>query len=310
MGAEAKSPKEQREPKETREPREPKEAANQRQPKPQREPREPREAGEGRQRQARAPREDRKLAQTDEAVLATPVTGLDHDAVQTDLLSPQTEGGATENGEDAPRRRRRRGGRNRNRRDRTNGEAVPNDQDGELAEGAEALESNQASESSHEVHATPTYQAQVAPQPTSFNTDAPVTAAHVAAPAATETVTSEAVAHPIAEATPVSEPALPHQASAHDTAAPIIVPETVSVQVPSSVPVTHVAPKAPPQASSGNIDQLLREAGLTMAVTDPEKLRAVQAASSNVPPKMHVPRERKPLPAISNEPLVQVETQR
>jgi ribonuclease E len=306
-GAEAKSPKEQREPKETREPREPKEAANQRQPKQQREPR---EAGEGRQRQPRAPREDRKPAQADEVVLTTPVTGLDHDAVQTELLSPQTEGGATENGEDAPRRRRRRGGRNRNRRDRTNGEAVPNDQDGEFAEGAEASESNQPSESSHEVHATPTFQEHVAPQPTSFNTEAHVAAAHVVVPAATETVTTEAVVHPIAEATPVSEPAVPHQTSVHDTVAPIIVPETVSTQVTSSVPVTHVAPKAPQQASSADIDQLLREAGLTMAVTDPEKLRAVQAASSSVTPKMHVPRERKPVPPMSNEPLVQVETQR
>ena len=308
-GAEAKAPREQREPKETKEAREPKEAANQRQPKPQREPR---EAGEGRQRQPRPPREERKPAHADETALATPVNGLDPDAVQSELLSPQVEGGATENGEEAPRRRRRRGGRNRNRRDRTNGETLPNDQDGELAESAEASEASNAthiSERSHEVHATPTFQAQVAAQPTSFHAEAPVAAAHVATPAATETVNTEAVVHPIAEASPVSEPA-PHQTIVQDTVAPIIVPETVSVQVPSSVPAPHAAPKAAQQTSSADIDQLLREAGLTMAVTDPEKLRAVQTVSSNVTPKVHVPRERKPVPPMSNEPLVQVETQR
>jgi hypothetical protein len=54
----------------------------------------------------------------------------------------------------------------------------------------------------------------------------------------------------------------------------------------------------------------IRYFGKMMAVTDPEKLRAVQVASDNVTPKTHVPRERKPAAPVSNEPLVQVETQR
>ena len=309
-GAEAKAPKEQREPKEAKEAREPKEAANQRQPKPPREPREPREAGEGRQRQPRAPREERKPAQADEAVLATPVTGLDHEAVQTDLLSPQTEGGAVENGEDAPRRRRRRGGRNRNRRDRTSGEAMPGDQDGEFAEGGETSEANQASESSHAVHASPTYQEQAAPQPTLVHTEAPVTAAPVAIPAVTETASIEPVVHVTSEASHVSEPAATHQTVAPELAAPVIVPEIAPVQAPTSASAVQAAPKPAHQPSSADIDTLLREAGLMMAVTDPEKLRAVQAASDNVTPKTHVPRERRPAAPVSNEPLVQVETQR
>lgn len=312
-GLEAKAPKEQREPNEAKEAREPKEAANQRQPKPPREPREPREAGEGRQRQPRAPREERKPVQSDEVVLATPITGLDHEAVQTDLLSPQTEGGAVENGEDSPRRRRRRGGRNRNRRDRTNGEAMPGDQDGEFAEGAEGAETSQAdqaSESSHEVHVSPTFQEHVEQQPTSVNAEAPVTTAHVAIPVVTEMAAAESVTLPIAEAIPVSEPVEPHQASVQDTVAPIIMPETVSIQAQPSAPVTQVVPEAAQQPSSADIDTLLREAGLMMAVTDPEKLRAVEAASDNVTPKTRVPRERKPVAQESNEPLVQVETQR
>jgi ribonuclease E len=312
-GAEAKAPKEQREPKETKEAREPKEAANQRQPKPQREPREPREAGEGRQRQPRAPREERKPAQADEVVLATPATGLDHDAAQPDLLSPQTEGGTAENGEDAPRRRRRRGGRNRNRRDRTNGEAMPGDQDGEFAEGSEASdvsEAAQMAEASHVVHVTPTFQEQAAPQPAPVNVEVPVTAAPVATPAVTEIASTASVAHSTPAANPVPEPAASHQAAVHEVEAPIVRAETVSVQVPPSVPVTHVVPKAAQQPSSADIDTLLREAGLTMAVTDPEKLRAVEASSDNVPPKTRVPRERKPLQLTPDEPLVQVETQR
>ena len=55
---------------------------------------------------------------------------------------------------------------------------------------------------------------------------------------------------------------------------------------------------------------MLNSAGLTLAVTDPEKLRAVQAASASIAPAPRVPRERKPAEAITNEPLVQVETQR
>jgi len=311
--AEAKPPKEQREPKVAKEAREPKEAANQRQPKPPREPREPREAGEGRQRQPRTPREERKPAQADEVVLATPVTGLDHEAVQTDLLSPQTEGGAVENGEDAPRRRRRRGGRNRNRRDRTNGEVMPGDQDGEFADGAEGgdgAETTQFSESSHVVHASPTYQEQPAPQPTSVSAEAPVTAAPVAVPAATEMAATESVVHTTPEASPVSEPVVTNQTVVHHVEVPVVQPEIAPVQAPAAASVVQATSKPAHQPSSADIDTLLREAGLMMAVTDPEKLRAVQAASDNVTPKPRVPRERKPAAPVSNEPLVQVETQR
>ena len=89
-----------------------------------------------------------------------------------------------------------------------------------------------------------------------------------------------------------------------------IVPETAPAQAPATASVTHAAPTPVKQTSVTEIETLLREAGLTMAVTDPEKLRAVQVASDNVTPKTRVPRERKPVAPVSNEPLVQVETQR
>jgi ribonuclease E len=58
------------------------------------------------------------------------------------------------------------------------------------------------------------------------------------------------------------------------------------------------------------INAMLNAAGLTLASTDPEKLRAAQEAAASIQPAPRVPRERKPLPPVSNEPLIQVETHR
>ena len=353
-GAEAKQPKEVREPKEIKEAREPKEAGNQRQPKPQREPREPREAGEareGRQRQPRAPREERKAAQADDSVVATPVTGLDHDAVQSELLSPQTEGGTVENGEDAPRRRRRRGGRNRNRRDRINGEAVPGDQDGEFLEGSasENLEGDDsntfasAPAAALATHTTPGYEAVVpvaeasadAPNRQSHLMPEPRAAAPLSSPEATHQPQTEVTPATVVQVAPAvatdamasSEAPVQAPASAPASApfaapasaptsapvavaAPVLAPAQATVTKAESAPVTTPMPAPAPETSTADIDSLLSAAGLTMAVTNPEKLRAVQAASEQVTPVVRIPRERKPLPPMSNEPLVQVETQR
>ena len=358
-GAEAKQPKELREPKEIKETREPKEAGNQRQPKPPREAREAAGAGEGRevrQRQPRAPREERKAAPPDENAIVTPATGLDHDAVQSELLSPQTEGAAAENGDDAPRRRRRRGGRNRNRRDRTDGEAMPGDQNEELSEMSDS--ENLVGENSyiaasvptevlatHATHTTPGYTkvASVAEAAIDVPADVPADAPHrqshlmqepkAAAPEPTPEVTglsvAEAVPAPVTQPAPVvttDAPGLteaPVQTPAA-TSAPMVVAPTEPIAVagpaetPAPVPVapTMVAPvsrpmPAPaPQTNAADIDSLLSAAGLTMAVTNPEKLRAVQAAREQVAPVARAPRERKSVPSMPNEPLVQVETQR
>lgn len=58
------------------------------------------------------------------------------------------------------------------------------------------------------------------------------------------------------------------------------------------------------------LQEVLAKAGLTLAVTDPEKLRAAQEASAAISAPPRVPRERKPLPPVSQEPLTQVETRR
>ncbi|PWF45482.1 hypothetical protein C7C56_017575 [Massilia glaciei] len=67
---------------------------------------------------------------------------------------------------------------------------------------------------------------------------------------------------------------------------------------------------APALATPADINELLGSAGLTLAATDPEKLRAAQEAAANAAPPVRVPRERKPLPPQIDEPLIQVDTSR
>jgi ribonuclease E len=55
---------------------------------------------------------------------------------------------------------------------------------------------------------------------------------------------------------------------------------------------------------------VLGSAGLTLAATDPEKLRLAQEAAAKAVAPVRKPRERKPLPPQSDEPLIQVNTQR
>jgi ribonuclease E len=59
-----------------------------------------------------------------------------------------------------------------------------------------------------------------------------------------------------------------------------------------------------------DLQGVLKAAGLTLAATDPDKLRAAQEATANIPAAPRVPRERKALPPQPTEPLVQVETHR
>jgi ribonuclease E len=59
-----------------------------------------------------------------------------------------------------------------------------------------------------------------------------------------------------------------------------------------------------------DLSEVLRTAGLQLAATNPEKLRAAQEEAAKFVPPARVPRERKPLPQESTEPLVQMETKR
>ncbi|HEV2609534.1 MAG TPA: ribonuclease E/G, partial [Noviherbaspirillum sp.] len=268
------------------------------------------------------------------------------DPVQASINMLEEEN--TEQGEER-RRRRRRGGRNRNRRDRENGEGTENmtaanegdaDVDAVLEtktvqlEIAEvAMSSAAADNGAIEVQTTRTSVVETTVETTTVSvheaaaqTPAEEQAAPVAneqmAPVATDQFHGDAATAETAaaqfEPTEVSGTAPASEESVAPQQAPEIVaaavepvtsasaPE-VAVPVQESVPPTATAPAPLPTDS---LREVLAAAGLTLAVTDPEKLRLAQEAAARIVPAPRTPRQRKPLPPPSNEPLVQVETRR
>jgi ribonuclease E len=303
VGAEAQQrpPRQQREPKEAREPREGREARENREP---REPREPREGGESRRERQQRQREERKETAVEELLTSTSTqpeipsaaisepsdTGMEISADHAGM-----EETAGEQGEER-RRRRRRGGRNRNRREREQGDigaGVENAAD--LSESAQLESTEGAMENA----------ATVEPE----------------APAALE-VPATTVAAPVAEKVAVT-PEQPSTATAAEhvetpaevAASSVAAPAQEAVPVPAAAPEPVPAAVAPIMAQPApmpldHLREILAAAGLTLAVTDPEKLRAAQEAAARFVPPPRVPRVRKPLPPVSNEPLIQVETRR
>lgn len=59
-----------------------------------------------------------------------------------------------------------------------------------------------------------------------------------------------------------------------------------------------------------NMDDVLSKAGLQLASTDPEKLRAAQEAAAQSASTQRVGRARKPVVVPVDEPLIQVDTSR
>ena len=57
-----------------------------------------------------------------------------------------------------------------------------------------------------------------------------------------------------------------------------------------------------------DLSEVLSQAGLQLASTDPEKLRAAQEAAAQANAPIRVGRARKPVQAPVDEPLVQVDT--
>ena len=174
---------------------------------------------------------------------------------------------------------------------------------------------------------------------------APVATEQPAAPTETEAVavvSDTVVAEPVAAISTAAElPAAPVETTVATIAEPVIaLPATVetiasaatpdvrtevaaaptveaamataSAAEPASPTVEASIAAAEPAVSTStpleNLSEALASAGLTLAVTDPEKLRAAQEASAKASSPVRVPRERKPLPPQSSEPLEQVET--
>ena len=61
-------------------------------------------------------------------------------------------------------------------------------------------------------------------------------------------------------------------------------------------------------AATVDLSEALGAAGLTLAATDPEKLRAAQEAAAQAAAPVRVGRARKPVPKLADEPLIQVDT--
>jgi ribonuclease E len=68
------------------------------------------------------------------------------------------------------------------------------------------------------------------------------------------------------------------------------------------------APAAAPAAAQADLGEVLAQAGLQLASTDPEKLRAAQEAAAQVQQPVRLGRTRKVAPPPAQEPLIQVDT--
>ena len=90
------------------------------------------------------------------------------------------------------------------------------------------------------------------------------------------------------------------------------VAEAVVIEPAPQVVVVSAAdaPAPMPAAPVADLNAALDSAGLTLAATDPEKLRAAREAAAHAVAPVRVPRERKPLPPATDEPLIQIDTSR
>ncbi len=318
---EAKEPKEareQRQPRQSREPKEIREPKEGREPREAREPREPRENNEARrERQPRPPREERKPADEvqplPQGALPLPPDELPVALIdENDELTLPVDAVAAEGGEEQPRRRRRRGGRNRNRRDRDpvngeNGNADDDEASDEVTADTEAIAEPVAmaevaqtltfAVEAPQAEQTPVFATHAVAQPVETGVTA---VTEESAPAAAEPVPHVEVTEPVVATVAAVEPPAPVVA-AEVQAAPAVVVSAAPAPAPTSAP-------APVPAPAADIDELLRAAGLQMAVTNPDRLQAVQADQVTPAPVPKPRRERKPVVATPDEPLVQVQT--
>jgi ribonuclease E len=311
-----------------------------RQPRPPREPKEPREGNEGRRERAERPtrpREERKEilaeAKADDSLLTSaisaasagvaavtlaPIATASADASQSDANIPEGEAG--EQSEEQGRRRRRRGGRNRNRRERENEESTAS---GNALEAGKAGNEETLHDANIDAAATAPAFAEIASAPV-IAPAVPVADSAPLTPNASEPVSevapvltalSAAIAAPLVPQQVIlePEPPLPVMAPTKPEPSPTPVPITTValIAVPTPAPVTPVlAQVVPTPMSTDDLSSVLASAGLTLAATDPGKLRAAQEEARKIAASPRQPRERKPLSPQSTEPLVQVETQR
>jgi ribonuclease E len=207
---------------------------------------------------------------------ATPLaaTTIDGETAAPDAM--RAEGTETSEG------RRRGRGRDRNRRER----------------GPEGLADNGAAAATDSVAGeTPPNVTSWERSETSFTT----AAAHAPEPVPAEAIAAVAVHEPMAASLVPVEPA----------AMPIAAPVAAApVTVAAAVMQPLAAPAAPFVLPLDSLQAVAESAGLQWVNSDTDKIRAVQAAMASEPPPVHVPRERKPVVAADEGPLVLVETRK
>jgi ribonuclease E len=114
---------------------------------------------------------------------------------------------------------------------------------------------------------------------------------------------ADAAAQPVE--TTVEAPAAAPASAPAPVSAPVSAP--VEAEQPVVAQAAPVAP-APVAAAPVDLNEVLEKAGLTLASTDPEKLRAAQEAAAHTEAPARPRRTRKPAPPPVNEPLIQVDT--
>lgn len=322
-------------------------AQQQRQPKQARPPREDgQEPQRGRQPRQRGGRKDNaNLEIKTEDALLTATTGnapaqnatfapASAEVMKTDTVNETSAPGVNETAEQAEegRRRRRRGGRNRNRRDR---ETTDVNENGEVTSKIEGTENTGDTQPvfipvselvALEPISTPASVATAIELPTNEVPPAdvqaiaaePLQAPVQATVAATPTTAPVEIVAPVQASldllpTPIIE-AVAVVADTNPALAPIATPTAIAtapIEVVAAKPVV-IAPAvvAPAPMPIEGLNAMLNQAGLALAGTDPEKLRAAQAAAALIVAPVRVPRERKPVTPVSSEPLVLMETKK
>jgi ribonuclease E len=148
----------------------------------------------------------------------------------------------------------------------------------------------------------------------------PFPTAQSVAQAAAGVVVEQAVAAPapapvapVAPVAPAPVEAAPTPVAAAPAPQPVIMPAPVAPVAPAPVapaPVQTAAAPAVAAAPQADLGEVLAQAGLQLAATDPEKMRAAQEAAAQVQPPVRMGRTRKVAPPPAAEPLVQVDTTR
>jgi len=121
----------------------------------------------------------------------------------------------------------------------------------------------------------------------------------------------EVAAKPIVAEVEVAAEVVPTEVAKAEVAEAVVIEAAPQVAAaPAAAPVPDAASVPTPAAPGADLNAALDSAGLTLAATDPEKLRAAREAATHVVAPVRVPRERKPLPPAADEPLVQIDTSR